>query len=35
MHIVIIIHKNSQLKQNGVKMMNGYEDMVVLKVLLI
>ena len=34
MHIVIILHKNSQNK-NGVKMMNGHGDMEVLKSLLI
>ena len=35
MHDVIIVHKNSLLKQNQVKMMNGYGDMEVLKSLLI
>ena len=35
MHVVIIVNKNSQIKQNGVKMMNGYGYMEVLKSLLI
>ena len=34
MHVVIIVHKNSQLNKNGVKMMNAYGDMEVLKSLL-
>ena len=32
MHVVIIVHKNSQLKQN---ILNGYGDMEVLKSFLI